>query len=565
MGRWDETYDFVVIGSGAASIVASLAVKDAGKRPLVLEKTDLLGGSTAMSGGVLWVPNNVYELRAGVPDTPQQARDYLDACVGDVGAASSPARREAFLTTGPQMIDYLAARGMRFVHTEGYSDYHVGEKPGGMARSRGLVAANYDARRLGAWRAKLRPGLPLPIMVHEAAALGLEGKTFRSFIAFARLATRILRNKLGSDIVGLGAAVQGRLLEIALRESIEFRLNAPVTRFVTEHGRVTGVEIRHEGRQIRIAASAGVLVNAGGFSHNAAMREKYGPKPATTQWTLANPGDTGEILQMAIALGADTALMDQSWWVPTSLTPEGIKPAHAFDVSKPFSILVDENGERYVNESSSYVHIGNTMYERHKTVLAIPSWLIMDSRHRDRYRWGGVATGEPPAHWLEKGYMRRGQTLADIATQCGIDPVRLAATVQRFNGFAATGKDLDFHRGDGAYNRFAGDPRVKPNPNLGAIEKPPFYAVRIYPGDVGTSGGLVTDEQGRVLRADGSCIEGLYATGNSAASVTGRSYPGPGASISTSMVFGYRAGRHATVTDADSRSLRGVRSHAAGT
>jgi 3-oxosteroid 1-dehydrogenase len=545
MASWDETCDFVIIGSGAASVLASLLVKDAGKTPVILEKTDLWGGSTAMSGGVLWVPNNAFELRAGVPDTPEKARVYLDACVGDVGPASSPERRKALLETGPGMIDYLVARGMKFVHAEGYSDYHENEKPGGMARGRALVAALYDTRRLGVWRSKLRLGMPIPILVHEAAALGLEGKTLSSAAAFARLVTRMLRNKSGSELVGLGAAVQGRLLEIALRSQIDMRVQTPVTRLIEEGGRVAGVEIESAGTRRTIRAKSGVLINAGGFSHNAEMRNKYGPQMASVDWTLANPGDTGEILQKAMNLGADTALMEQSVWVPTSLPPSGARPAHAFDISKPFSILVDESGRRFINESTSYVALGNTMYERNKTVKAVPSWFITDRRYRDRYRWGGVATGDPPKDWLDSGYMICAQTVDELARKCGIDGIQLAATVQRFNEFARTGVDKDFHRGESAYNRFPGDVRVKPNPNLGSISVAPFYAVRIYPGDVGTCGGLMTDERGRVMRADGSRIGNLYATGNSTASVLGHSYPGPGASISSSMVFGYLAARHA--------------------
>ncbi len=544
-----EQFDFIIIGSGAASIVAALAAKRAGKRPVIVEKTDKVGGSTAMSGGVVWIPNNPLQLAAGVPDTPEKARTYLDACAGDVGPASSPERRSAFLREGPRAVAFLQDLGMRFVHGEGYSDYHEGQKPGGMARSRSLVGRIYDARSLGEWRHRLRrnPGTP-PVEMHESGLLGQNGRTWKSKLTFARVGMRMLRNKLlGSDLVGTGAAIQGRLLEIALREGVEILLDTGVTGLITDGARVMGIRVtRPDGSAGEIHARDGVLINAGGFSHNLEMRQRYQQAPIGTDWTNANPGDTGEVQQAAIDLGADTALMEQSWWVSISLPPGGGRLIHPFDMSKPHCILVDSGGNRFVNESTSYMEVGIQMYERDKTVPAVPSWLIMDSRHRERYRWGGLPSGTPPQEWIDSGYMIRADSLDALAEKCGIPAETLRSTVHRFNGFADSGVDADFHRGESAYDRWQGDPRVKPNPNLGAIDRPSFYAVRLYPGDVGTCGGLMTDEYARVLRPDGSVIDGLYATGNSTASVMGRSYPGAGASIGASLTFGYIAARHAS-------------------
>jgi len=550
MADWSETRDFVIIGSGGGSVPAALLMKDRGKSAVILEKQDMFGGSTAMSGGVAWIPDNSVAKEAGIADSPAAARAYLDACIGEAGRESTPARRSAFLETGPVLVDYLRARGMRFVHAEGYSDYHEGEVPGGNPRGRGLVAANFDLRRLGEWQSRVVSYTPLPFMVHEAAALLLEGRTARSVLTIARLAVRLLRNRLGAKLVGMGTAFVGRLLEIALREGIDIRLGCGVTRLIVEAGTVVGVEVEQDGKRRAIRASRGVLINAGGFARNDAMRARYNKSPVEADWSLSNPGDTGEIQQMAIDLGADTALLEQSWWVPTSLMPGGMRPAQAFDISKPHAILVDSAGQRFVNESTSYVTIGYAMYARNEKVGCVPCWCVTDSRHRTRYRWAGMSKGEPPAEWLESGYMVRAGTIAELARKCGIDPAGLEATIARFNRFAAIGEDTDFARGGSAYNRFAGDPAVKPNPNLGAIEQGPFYAVRIYPGDVGTAGGLVTDEDGRVLRPDGSWIERLYATGNSTAPVTGRSYPGPGASIAASMIFGFRAARAALGAEA---------------
>lgn len=543
----DEDFDFIIIGSGAASITAALVAKEAGARPLILEKTDKVGGSTAMSGGVAWMPANPLQQAAGIADSYEKARAYLDACAGDVGPASSPERRHAFLVEAPRVVQFLQDRGMQFVHAEGYSDYHEGQKPGGVARSRSLVGQIYDARRLGAWRDRLRrnAGTP-PILMHEAGALGHNGRTWKSRRTFVKVGLRLLRNKLGADLVGNGMAIQGRLLEIALNAGIPIWLNAAVRGFLIEDRRVAGVEALVDGAPRRLRAEKGVLINAGGFSHNLEMRNAYQQHPIGTDWTNANPGDTGEVQQAAIDLGADVALMEQSWWVSVSIAPDGSKLIHPFDMSKPYSMLVDTGGERYVNESTSYMEVGIQMYARDKVVPAVPSWLISDSRHRNRYMWAGRPAGEPPREWIDSGYMVRADTIEELASKCGIPADRLRQTVDRFNGFAASGVDEDFHRGESAYDRFAGDPTVKPNPNLGPIEKPPFYAVRLYPGDVGTCGGLMTDEFARVLRPDGSVIEGLYATGNSTASVMGRSYPGAGASIGASMTFGFIAARHAT-------------------
>lgn len=542
-----EEFDLIVIGSGAASIIAALVAQQAGARPLILEKTDKVGGSTAMSGGVAWMPCNSLQKAAGVEDSYEMARAYLDACAGDVGPASSPERRHAFLTEAPRVVEFLKDRGMEFVHAEGYSDYHEGEKPGAVARSRSLVGQIYDARRLGEWQGKLRRnGGGPPMLMHEAGPLGADGRTWASKVAMARVGLRMARNLLGADLVGNGMAIQGRLLEIALKAGIEIRLETGVTGFIVEDGRVVGVHADGKDGPRDIRASRGVLINAGGFSHNAAMRHKYQQEPIGTDWTNANPGDTGEIQQAAMDLGAAVDVMEQSWWVSVSVLPDGTKLIHPFDMSKPYSILVDQGGERFVNESTSYMDVGMAMYERHKTVPAVPSWFISDTRHRSRYRWSGLPAGKVPRSWIESGYLIRANTIEELAERCGLPADKLKQTVERFNGFARTGIDEDFHRGDSSYNRFAGDPDVKPNPNLGEIAQAPFYAVRFYPGDVGTCGGLMTDENARVLRADGSVIPGLYATGNSTASVMGRSYPGAGASIGASMTFGFIAARHAT-------------------
>jgi 3-oxosteroid 1-dehydrogenase len=542
MAQWDESADFVVIGSGGGSMCAGLVQRQFGKSVIILEKTDKVGGSTSMSGGVLWIPNHPLQAEAGVADSYEQGLAYLNATVGDAGPATSPARKDAYLRHGPAMVSFLRGQGLKFRRCEGWSDYYD-EKPGGCARSRSLAMELFNARELGDWNAKLRRGpYDIPAKWPESRLLMLAKRTPAGMLAALGLGLRIVGMKLaGKQLVGMGTAIQGRMLQAALREGVDIRLDSPVRDLVEEDGRITGVVVESGGRTRRIQARDGVLINAGGFSRNAEMRRKYGPQPSSVDWTNANPGDTGEVIEAAMAKGAAVDLMDQAVWLVTSVTPQGSRAFHVLDLAKPHLIMVDQNGERFTDESGSYMENGQRMYASG----AVPAWVIMDSRHRERYPWAGALGGKTPEDWITSGYMMRAQTIEDLAAACGLEPKRLRETVDRFNGFARTGRDLDFQRGDRAYDKVFADPTVGPNPCLGALEKAPFYAVRVYPGDVGTFGGLLTDEHGRVLREDGSAIASLYATGNSTASVMGRCYPGAGASIAASFVFGYIAAHDA--------------------
>jgi 3-oxosteroid 1-dehydrogenase len=548
--EFDETCDLLIIGSGGASICAALVAKDAGAEPLIVEKTDKLGGSTALSGGVLWVPNNSLMKREGVEDSFEKASTYLEACSAGAGAAASPERRRAFLEQAPRVADYLEAKGMKWYRSDGWSDYHEGELPGGVARGRTLEAKMFDVRELGAWARRLRlREVDMPIDTSEMGWLSLNWHGTKSKLTYLRTALRLLRNRLGARLVRRGAALQARLLQIAVRAGVRFETDTSLVDLIEEDGRIVGAIVGEGAGRRRIQARRGVLLNTGGFSHNEDMRKQHQAAPISTRYTSANPGDTGEAIQIAVKHGADIGLMDLSWWIPLSEVAPGQHAYHnPLDIGKPYTILVDGTGQRYVNEATSYVRVGIEMYKRDKTAPAVPSWMVMDSRYLSRYRLGGGAykAGKPPEAWITSGYMKRGDTLETLARECGMAPQVLRRTVERFNGFARKGEDPDFGKGKSAYHRYWGDPTVKPSPNLGPLEKPPFYAIRIVPGDVGTAGGVMTDEHARVLRQDGSVIPGLYATGNATASVMGRSYPGAGASIAASMVFGSIAAAHAT-------------------
>jgi 3-oxosteroid 1-dehydrogenase len=559
---WDESYDLVIVGSGGGSMCAALAAKKLGKRALIVEKQPLVGGSTGYSGGVWWIPDNPVMKRAGVADDPVRARRYLDAAVKYEGPGTTPARRDAFIRNGPRMIDFLERSGMKFVYADGWSDYYD-ELPGGEPRGRSLVAEIFDTRELGEWESKLSryKGISLPMPAYEFTELFLAKRTWGGKKRALALAGRIIKGKLtGKRLAAQGAAIQGRMLQIAVREQLPIWTEAALAEFIREGNRVTGVAVRHQGGIKRIEAKDGVLMNVGGFSRNASMRQRFQPQPSSAEWTNANLGDTGEAIEMAMALGAAVDCMEESWWVVTSLGPDGKPPKpggyaadgmplpfmHHLDLSLPYSIMVDQMGERFCDEAGAYMEIGQRMYRRQQeTGKAVPSWVIMDSRQRSNYPWGTAGPGQVPKEWLDSGYMIKAGSIEELVAKTGIDKAGLAKTLERFNGFCASGIDSDFGRGSRAFDRCHGDPTVKPNPNLGAIEKPPFYAVRMYPGDVGTAGGVVTDEHARVLREDGSVIAGLYATGNCTASVVGRCYPGAGASIGASFTFGYIAAHHA--------------------
>lgn len=541
----EEEFDFVIVGSGGGSVPAALVMKDRGKSVVIVEKLPVFGGTTAYSGGVIWIPNNPVGNADGSKDSTERSRIYMEAVAGASAADVLLPRREAYIRGGAEMVAFLQSKGMVLVDAH-WPDYRD-ELPGGVPEGRSLATEIFDANALGDWKERLAV-LPLttdiPMLSQESVNVFVAKRTWKGKVTLARIAWRMLQNKiLGKALRGAGPALQGRLFKIAKEQGVPIRTDCPVTDFIVEDGRVAGIVVKQGDEERRIRARLGVLVNAGGFARNLAMREQYQPKPTSTDWTLVNPGDTGEMIQAMMRLGGAVRFMDESWWLASSFYPDGkLAGFHSpNDISKPHCIVVGPDGRRFVNESTGYMEFGQEMYR----VGAVPAWAIFDIRHRRTYPFGQMLPGSIPKELVANGYLRKADTLDDLARQCGIDAAGLKETVERFNGFVATGIDSDFHRGESAYNRYYGDPTVKSNPNLGTIEKAPFFAVAIYPGDVGTAGGIVADEYGRALREDGSVIEGLYVTGNSSAAVTGRCYPGAGSSIGPSMVFGYLAARHA--------------------
>ncbi|HKT00358.1 MAG TPA: 3-oxosteroid 1-dehydrogenase [Rugosimonospora sp.] len=545
MDARESEFDVVVVGSGAAGMTGALAAAHRGMRVVVLEKAGTFGGSTARSGGNVWVPGNDALRRAGVDDSLAAAQTYLEHVAGVV---VPEVRRKAVIEHGPAMLAFVEANTpLEFAWVPGYADYYP-EAPGGLPRGRTVEPRPLDARVLGAQREHLTPPyLAGPRSVTITAAdyrwLSLGTRHPRAMTRAIRVAGRGLVSRLrGRELLSMGQALAAGLRAGLARVGVPVWLESPMSRLHTEDGRVTGVWVTHDGEETLVRARLGVLLASGGFEHNAAMRERYQKPPVSTEWTVGATGNTGDGIEAGEALGAALDLMDDAWWGPSIPAGSGVYFCLA-ERSLPGCILVNAAGERFVNEAAPYVDAVRAMYDNHtEAVPHIPAWLVADQRYRDRYLFAGRGPRQPlPRRWYQSGTAHKAGTLAGLAAAIGVPAAALESTVERFNGFAGTGRDEDFHRGDSVYDRYYGDPRNRPNPNLAALVKPPFYAIRIVPGDLGTKGGLRTDEFARVLRADGSTIPGLYAAGNASAAVMGHSYAGAGATIGPAMTFGYLA------------------------
>jgi 3-oxosteroid 1-dehydrogenase len=551
-------FDFVVVGSGGGSMCAALYMHSVGYNACILEKTDLVGGTTSRSGGVMWIPNNRFMQEAGIPDSHVKAVQYMEATAGKSKDApgSTYERRLAYVTEAPKMIDFLVRQGIKLRRAPAWPDYYD-ELPGGSVPGRTVLADIFNLNELGEWKKKLRPNfMEVPAYHSEGFEISTFKSSLRGKLTILKVGLRVLWSKLmGRELTTAGGALQGRMLQASLRAGVDIRTGVGAETFIVQNGVVKGVVILKEGREWRIGAKLGVLVNAGGFSQNQAMRDKYIPG-TSTEWTAAGPGDTGEMISVLMDMGAAVGQMNERVGNQMSIPPGAEnKDGNGVDIgrisgqmnySKPHSIVVDQSGVRYMDEAGSYMEFCQRMLKRHETVPAVPSWWISDEQSMRKYMFCGTMPGtKKPAHWYTSGFIKRADSLAELARLIDVDPAVLQHTVERFNAGARLGLDVEFQRGARAYDNWLGDHYHQPSSTLGTIEAAPFYAVPVVPGDVGTYGGVVTDVHGRVLREDGTPITGLYATGTTTASVMGRMYPGAGSSIGPSFVFGYLAAKHA--------------------
>jgi 3-oxosteroid 1-dehydrogenase len=552
MVNWDKSVDLLIVGSGGGGMVAALAALDTGLEPLVVEKQTLIGGATGMSGGMVWLPNNPLMRRDGIPDSHEDGLAYFDDVVGDVGEASSVARREMFLTAGYEMIDFLAGKGVRLARCPGYSDYYPNHK-GGNAAGRSVEGIPYDAAALGDWGDQVQTmdknwNRGFVVKTSELVVVQYFNRSPRAFAVAVKVFLRTQTARLrGRNVLTNGASLIGQMLKVLIGLAggePPVWPNTAMDDLIVEDGRVVGARITHDGALLNVQARKGVLLAAGGFSRNAEMRRRYsGDQPNEAKWSLANLGDTGEVLQTAMRLGAKTDLLDEAWWLPSVFVADPRARSIGSGRQRPGAIYIDGSGRRFCNESNSYVEVGKAMYAN----KAVPCWQVFDEGYVRRYVSGAnpFQRRRLPEEVIETGAIVRGETLVDLARQIDVPAEALEQTVRRFNEFAARGLDPDFGRGQSAYNICLGDPGHKPNAALGPIDRAPFYATRVFPADVGTCGGVITNEHAQVLDQQDRVIEGLYATGNITATVMGRTYLGAGGSIANTMVFGYVAARHA--------------------
>ncbi|MFD9887725.1 3-oxosteroid 1-dehydrogenase [Amycolatopsis sp. NPDC059027] len=555
----ENQFDVVVVGSGAAGMTAALAAAHLGLDVVVVEKASRYGGSTARSGGGVWIPGNHALRAAGIDEPPEHAREYLSSIVGDVVPAE---RREAYLARGPEVLQFVCEHSpLRFRWVRDYSDYHP-EAPGGRSGGRSVEPAALDGRVLGPELANLEapysaPPLGVPLTQADYRWLSLIARHPRGILRLFGLGMRWLAGRVrGQRQLVMGQALAAGLRAGLQRANVGVWLDTPLLDLRTEGDKVTGVLVRRDGVETLLHARRGVILACGGFEHNEEMRTKYQRAPIGTDWTVGAKANTGDGITAGLKLGAALDLMDDAWWGPSMPLTGGPWFALA-ERSRPGCLMVNARGERFVNESAPYVEAVHAMYgEGDGPGEHIPTWLVFDQRYRDRYMFTGLGPRQPlPGRWFKAGIAAKAPTLAELAERIDVPAEALTSTVSRFNGFARRGVDEDFHRGRSAYDHYYGDPRNRPNPSLGPLDRAPYYAVKIVPGDLGTKGGLLTDEHARVLREDGSVIAGLYAAGNTSAAVMGRTYAGPGATIGPAMVFGYLAAER--LAHEDQRSMEG--------
>jgi 3-oxosteroid 1-dehydrogenase len=510
--------DVVVVGAGAAGLLAAVAARRLGHQVLVLERSSELGGSTATTDGALWLPANDLMGRAGLPsDTPAEARGYLDALAAPESAVIA-GRRAAFTRTAGVVGRWLVTSRIALEVVKSLPDCRA-EVDGARAQGRTVRVRPVPQKLDDEWAARLRGG------GGGNASQGFWARLGNPFASPAQLSG--------------GAALVAELLLRAVGSGVEFWLDCPLDELIVDDGAVTGVRVTRDDATVVVTATRGVILACGGFEADQQLREQHLPEPTETSWTVGIGAD-GSALAAGAQVGAETTGLAQAWWTPVLLS-EG--RAHTVDAARvaPHSLIVDQAGDRYLNESQPSVSAGRRMYEHNRGMRAVPSFLIMDDRHRKAYPLGPWAPGTSPKAAIESGELVRATNLDDLAQALGIDRAGLIGSVVAFNQLTKRGKDTDFGRGDSAWDKHVGDPRVRRNPCLGSVDRQPFWAVRLYPGDSGTKGGLAIDDRSRVLRRGGTPVTGLWAVSASAASVFGSAQPAQGAGLAAAMVEAYRA------------------------
>lgn len=561
-----ESFDVIVVGSGAGAMLSACRAADQGLSVLIIEKSDRYGGTSAISGGAIWVPNNDQMAAAGIEDNQQDALSYLQACTK--GQVAEP-RLRAYLTHAPEMVRYLNKHTYAsYAPNPYYADYYQnlpGAKPGG----RTMDVDQFDAADLGWEFSRLRNQSPATLMLGRYAmttseAVQLMGRTPGWKLLAAKIILKYwfdvhwrLKTRRDRKLT-FGNALIASLRRSLMDRDVPLWLNTSLQSLVSQDGQVVGVKVKREGHDLQLGARHGVILGAGGFERNQYMREKYLPGPTRAEWSAAPPINTGDAICAGMALGAQTDMMNHAWFCPTVGVPGEEKQRGVFaERSMPGCIAVNAKGQRFVNESAPYLDFVYAMYaSQEQGGGAVPCYLIFDASFRRKYPMGPLMPGSVmpdrkiPEDWFGNFLWRAG-TLDELAGLINVDAEGLAASVTRMNRYASNGVDEEFDRGTSEFDRFYSDPSVTPNPNLAPISEGPFYAVRFDAGDIGTKGGLLTDEYARVVDGNGEPISGLYCIGNSSASVMGTSYPGAGGTLGPAMTFGFIAADQIAVTAAE--------------
>ena len=546
------TVDLLIVGSGTG-MAAALAASEVGLSSLIIEKTAFVGGSTARSGGAFWLPANSVLRGSGSDDSFEDARRYLQAVVGTDAPA---ARFENFLRNSPATLDMLSrTTPMKFMWAKDYSDYHP-EEPGGSPVGRTCECRPFNSAILGRHRKQLRPGVmktsfPMPVTGADYRWLNLVAR--KPVKALPRMLKRAAQGigglMVGRHYVAGGQALAAGMFAGVLRAGIPIWTNAALESLtVDDEGRVTGARVMRETGPVTVSARRGVILASGGFDHDMEWRHKF-QSEALGELSLGAEGNTGDGIRVAQDVGADIALMDQAWWFPAfAPLPDAPPLVMLAERSLPGSVIVDQDGKRFVNEACDYMSFGQRVLELERRGQPVEQmWLVFDQRYRNSYLMAAELFPRMPIPqaWYDAGIAYRSDDLAGLAARIPLPVDRFMTTMKRFNEMAARGVDDELRRGASAYDRYYGDPTITPNPNLRPVDEGPFYAVKMALSDLGTCGGLRADDRARVLREDGSPIEGLFAIGNTAANVFGASYPGAGATIGQGLVYGYIAAHEA--------------------
>ncbi|MFW1754720.1 FAD-dependent oxidoreductase [Acinetobacter wanghuae] len=550
--------DVLVVGSGASGMATAITAKLLGLNVLVIEKSKNYGGTTARSGGWLWVPGTKLAKAYGHEDSPEAVKAYLKYEGGD---AYNEERVDSFVNHCSDAVDFFTKKtAVQFDMPLTFPDYHA-EAPGAMQGGRSMVTRPFDARELGDRLALLEPPLPeltvFGMMIGSGADLRHFMKATRSLESalytvkrFGTHFAECLKYGRGMLLTN-GNALAGRLAKSALDLDIPVLVDTAAKELILTNGKVVGLKAVSAGQEITINASRAVVLAAGGFPHNTELRKRLYSHSVTglDHWSPTTETNTGDSIAMVekANVKVDTHLENNAAWAPISLVKRkdgthGVMP-HFIDRAKPGVIAVNKKGKRFVNEANSYHDFVQGMIKGANIDGEITSWLICDRKTLRMYGLGSVSPQPLPiGKYLKSGYLKQGRSIAELAKNCGIDPQGLEETISKFNPLAKIGQDPEFGKGSKAYNRYQGDPLHMPNPCLKPIEQGPFYAVQLRPGDIGTYAGLPVDRHSRVLDATGQIVQGLYSVGNDATSIMGGNYPGAGITLGPALVFGYQAG-----------------------